>query len=224
MSLQQFNFQNHEIRTIFQDGAPWFVLGDIARVLDIKNPRDSVELRAKQKGVGKIDTPGGPQTVAIISEGGLFRLALRSNSPLAEPFQGWVEDELLPTLRKTGTYQIGQPQGIASTISMTLPDGTRIEGLPVSAVSHLIPSLPAPDEKKNFQPSLELKQKQLPGQKVFDYEGSVKGMRSGWYSLAELSSRIGCKPKTLNTMILKRKLPRTWGSRWSKGQWWVYLP
>ena len=94
-----------EIRLIDRAGEPWFVLNDVCQVLGIDNSRMAARrLRDCEKGVTQIDTPGGLQEVAIVSEQGLYRLVMRSDKPEAREFQDWVVGEVLPSIRKTGGY------------------------------------------------------------------------------------------------------------------------
>lgn len=112
-----FTFADQQVRVILQDGEPWFVLADVCRVLGLGTPaRVAERLRENQKGVSETHTPGGRQTVTIISEPGLYRTVLRSNSPQAEPFQVWVEEDVLPSIRRTGGY--GVPQSKAEALQL----------------------------------------------------------------------------------------------------------
>lgn len=103
--IQVFEYQNNKVRTVDMDGAPWFVLKDVCEVLGLGNSRMvSDRLDEDEKGVSKIDTLGGAQNVTIISESGLYNVILRSDKPEAKPFRKWVTSEVLPTIRKTGSY------------------------------------------------------------------------------------------------------------------------
>lgn len=104
--LQIFNSGEFgEIRTIEIDGKPYFVGTDVAKALGYNNPRDAVSRHCK--GVVKRDTPtsSGIQSMSYINEGDLYRLIMKSKLPSAEKFESWVMDEVLPTIRKTGSYQ-----------------------------------------------------------------------------------------------------------------------
>ena len=104
--LQFFNSEEFgEIRTIEIDGKPYFVGTDVAKALGYNNPRDAVSRHCK--GVVKRDTPtsSGIQSMSYINEGDLYRLIMKSKLPSAEKFESWVMDEVLPTIRKTGSYQ-----------------------------------------------------------------------------------------------------------------------
>ena len=104
--LQIFNSEEFgDIRTAEIDGKPYFVGTDVAKALGYNNPRDAVSRHCK--GVVKRDTPtsSGVQSMSYINEGDLYRLIMKSKLPSAEKFESWVMDEVLPTIRKTGSYQ-----------------------------------------------------------------------------------------------------------------------
>lgn len=103
--LQIFNYQSKEVRTVIIDGEPWFVLKDVCAILGIGNSRMVFDrLDDDEKGVSRIDTPGGPQETSIINESGLYNVILRSDKPEAKPFRKWVTGKVLPSIRKTGSY------------------------------------------------------------------------------------------------------------------------
>lgn len=104
--LQIFNSGEFgEIRTVEINGKPYFVGTDVAKALGYNNPRDAVSRHCK--GVVKHDTPtsSGVQLMSYINEGDLYRLIMKSKLPSAEKFESWVMDEVLPTIRKTSSYQ-----------------------------------------------------------------------------------------------------------------------
>lgn len=104
--LQIFNSEEFgNIRTAEIDGKPYFVGTDVAKALGYNNPRDAVSRHCK--GVAKRDTPtsSGIQSMSYINEGDLYRLIMKSKLPSAEKFESWVMDEVLPTIRKAGSYQ-----------------------------------------------------------------------------------------------------------------------
>ena len=107
--LQTFsNSEFGAIRTLSIDNAPWFVGKDVANALGYKEPtkatRDKVD--AEDRGMSKIDTPSGMQSMVIINESGLYSLILSSKLPNAKKFKRWVTSEVLPAIRKTGSYSI----------------------------------------------------------------------------------------------------------------------
>lgn len=105
--LQAFHLGKLTLRALLLDGEPWFVLSDLVKALELTSTSRVAE-RLRQKGVSKTHalTNGGRQQVTIIDEGNLYRVIMRSNSPVAERFESWVTDEVLPAIRKTGSYQV----------------------------------------------------------------------------------------------------------------------
>ena len=110
-----FDFEDHPVRIIVIDGEPWFVAADVCQALGYKNPRDAVaaHLDPDEGGVAICDTPSKnqhgnygttKQKLTIISESGMYTLVLRSHKPAARKFAKWVTREVLPKIRKTGSY------------------------------------------------------------------------------------------------------------------------
>lgn len=106
-------FENPEfgsVRIVTINGEPWLVGKDVALALGYKNPQEAIRKHVDDddKGVSEILTPGGKQSVPIINESGLYSLVLSSKLPGAKKFRRWVTSEVLPSIRKTGGYQIPQ--------------------------------------------------------------------------------------------------------------------
>ena len=105
--LQVFSYNSKQVRTVERDGEVWFIAKDVADILEIQNIRQNLDnLEKDEKGVYKTYTPGGNQDMAIISEPGLYALVLRSNKPEAKAFSRWVRHDVLPSIRKTGSYSL----------------------------------------------------------------------------------------------------------------------
>ena len=104
--LQEFNFQGNQLRTVMIDSEPFFVGKDAATAIGYKNFRDALKthVKPKYKRESRITTPFGTQTMTVISEPGLYQLAGESKLPSADPFQDWVYEKVLPSIRKHGAY------------------------------------------------------------------------------------------------------------------------
>lgn len=112
--IQLFKFEGKEVRTLKVDDEPWFVGKDLAEILGYSNTRDALSrhVEPEDKGVAKLDTLGGKQNQTVVNESGMFSLILSSSLPNAKKFKRWVTSEVLPTIRKTGSYQLPQtPEG-----------------------------------------------------------------------------------------------------------------
>ncbi len=112
MSITPFTFNGTEVRTILRDGEPWFIAADVCRVLELSNTSKACEsLDDEEKGITNGDTLGGAQQVLIINESGLYALTFKSRKPEAKAFKKWVTAEVLPAIRKTGSF-INHPSAL----------------------------------------------------------------------------------------------------------------
>ena len=103
--LQIFIYSGAQLRTIQQPDGLWWVLRDVCQVLGLSTPaRVAERLDDDEKGVSLIHTPGGKQEMTIINEPGLYSVILRSDKPEAKAFKRWVVHEVLPSIRKNGSY------------------------------------------------------------------------------------------------------------------------
>ena len=118
--LTEFVFNAMPVRVVQVTGEPWFVAADVCAVLGLGNVSMALErLDDDEKGVSSIDTLGGAQQMTVINESGLYSLVLGSRKPEAKPFKKWVTAEVLPSIRKTGVYALGQsaiPQTYAQAL------------------------------------------------------------------------------------------------------------
>jgi prophage antirepressor-like protein len=106
-ALEQFNCGNWTLRTVLVDGAPWFVAADVARILGYRDAANLCRrLDDDDRGTHQVSTPGGAQQATVITESGLYTAVLGSQLADARPFKQWVTREVLPTLRRTGTYSM----------------------------------------------------------------------------------------------------------------------
>lgn len=95
------------IRIIMINGEPWLVAVDIAKALNFRDASNMVRmLDEDEKGTRPVSTPGGSQELTVISESGLYHAVLKSRKPEAKTFRKWVTSEVLPSIRKTGSYSV----------------------------------------------------------------------------------------------------------------------
>ena len=105
-------FENPEfgaIRTVELDGEPWLVGKDVAAALGYKDTINALKAHVDpedKKGGWRITTPSGDQDMTIINESGLYSLVLSSKLPTARKFRRWVTSEVLPSIRRTGGYNL----------------------------------------------------------------------------------------------------------------------
>ena len=112
-ALQVFSYQDTQIRTYTdENGDVWFVAKDVCEILGIQNHKDAITgLDDDEKsGVAITDPHGREQVTNVINEPGLYKLTFKSRKPEAKKFTHWVTHEVLPQIRKTGSYTIPQAE------------------------------------------------------------------------------------------------------------------
>ena len=127
-SLQIFsNSEFGEIRTITKDNETYFVGKDVAKALGFTNPRDAIATHVfdEDKGVDTIDTLGGKQSMTVINESGVYALVFGSRLESAKRFKHWVTSEVLPSIRKTGSYSM--PKTTSGQIQLLAQGYTELE-------------------------------------------------------------------------------------------------
>nr|UWF85992.1 MAG: hypothetical protein [Bacteriophage sp.] len=106
--IRVWNYESSEVRTVQVNGEPWFVLSDVCKVLELSTPARVAERLEKDEvsQTHTIDRMGREQKTTIINESGLYTVILRSDKPQAKPFRKWVTSEVLPSIRKHGSYSV----------------------------------------------------------------------------------------------------------------------
>lgn len=118
--LQIFNSAEFgEIRTVTIDNEPWFVGKDVALALGYSNTRDALATHVSEEDKNTVvisDGKRGNPNQVVINESGLYALIFGSKLDSAKRFKHWVTSEVLPTIRKTGSYQ--KPMTVAEQIRL----------------------------------------------------------------------------------------------------------
>lgn len=108
-SVQSFNFNQNQIQVINKNGEAWFIASEVAAMLGYRDSYNMTRiLDNDEKGTHNVSTLGGNQDVSVINESGFYHAAFKSRKPEVKPFRKWVTSEVLPAIRKTGGYQVGQ--------------------------------------------------------------------------------------------------------------------
>ncbi|WP_436665981.1 BRO family protein, partial [Lactobacillus acidophilus] len=104
--VETFNFETNEVRTVVIDEEVWLVAKDVAKTLGYSRTADAIKAHVDEedKGVGKIQTPGGMQQMTVINQSGVISLSLSSKLPSARKFKRWVTSEVIPSVLKNGSY------------------------------------------------------------------------------------------------------------------------
>nr|WP_314660783.1 BRO family protein [uncultured Pseudomonas sp.] len=137
MNVTLFNFRKSQVRVVTEDdGIPWFVGKDVCDLLGYTNASKAMSDHCR--GITKrypLLTAGGVQDLRVLSEPDTLRLIVNSTMPAAQEFEVWVFEDVLPTLRRTGTYSMPQvhQQPSAHDATILIESMARTLNLPPSA-------------------------------------------------------------------------------------------
>ncbi|HCX9159058.1 TPA: ORF6C domain-containing protein [Staphylococcus aureus] len=126
--LRTFNFEELPVRTLEVDGEPYFIGKDVADILGYTNSRKTLSdhVDEEDKLTSRIVTSGQNRNVTIINESGLYSLIFSSKLENAKRFKRWVTSEVLPSLRRTGTYQT-KPLTTSEQIQLIAQGNTELD-------------------------------------------------------------------------------------------------
>jgi prophage antirepressor-like protein len=120
------NNVSHEINILYDGDKPLFRASEVGKILELKNVRESIKnFDEDEKRLHLVYTPGGCQEVTVLTEMGLYRLLMRSDKPIARPFQKWVAS-VIATIRETGRYELeGELEKIKADLKTGADDTAR---------------------------------------------------------------------------------------------------
>ena len=133
-----FDYQGRQVRTFIVDDEPYFIVKDVCDVLTLTNPTEAIRgLDDDEKTTLRI-SEGGPEVNAV-NEAGLYSLIMRSNKPEAKQFKRWITHEVLPSIRKTGTYSVkpmSQLEILAQATQLLLAQEQSIKEIAATQAAH----------------------------------------------------------------------------------------
>lgn len=185
-NITPFSYEDHEVRVLDINGEPWFVLADLCKVLGVRNSRMAAT-RLDEADVRRADisSSGQRRAMTIVAESGMYDLVVRSDSPAAKPFQRWVTHEVLPAIRRTGTY--------ATTPSVPQPDLSELSPRNLAYLSELAKGLEA-----------AVKHAEKNQRKADGYDQFLNG--SGCYLVDTAANLLGVKHRRLWEWLYTSKL------------------
>jgi prophage antirepressor-like protein len=107
-AVERFVFRGNEVRAQIENGEPWWVAADVCAVLELHPGRALARLDEDEKGMRSTHTPGGLQVLSYVNEPGLYSLVLGSRKAQAREFKRWIIHEVIPAIRKTGSYSVAE--------------------------------------------------------------------------------------------------------------------
>ena len=193
--LQIFNNDRFgQVRIIPVDGELMFVAKDVCDCLEITKHRDAISrLDSDERGSVKLDTPGGKQDIAAINEYGLYSLVLSSRKPEAKEFKRWITHDVIPAIRKTGSYSMVIPK--------TLPEALRAYADEVES-HNATKAIVAQQEQQiaEFKP-------------VKDYVDKILSSKS-CLAITQIAADYGLSAQELNKILHEAGLQRKVGDQW----------
>ena len=143
-----------EVRTLSIEGEPWFVAKDVAEILGYTNTRKAILDHCKGGNETVLPSAGGNQIVKIIPERDVYRLIMRSKMPKAEQFEEWVVGEVLPSIRKTGSYT-AVPRTFADALQLAADQQRAIEAQQAQ-IEHMKPAVQFYDDVTGSKDALSM--------------------------------------------------------------------
>lgn len=216
-SVIPFQFEAKPIRVVTDEsGEPLFVAKDICEALGYKDPTTAV--RNHCKGVQKqrpLQTAGGMQEFRVLSEPDVLRLIVNSTLPAAESFERLVFEEILPAIRKTGSYSMGS-QGQQPIIPAQAVEAFKLAPLVVRAARAmgLDKNAAAISANQAVAKLTGTNVLQLLGRQHLDAENQA----AIFFTPTELGKRLGVSGRKFNLLLAEVGLQE------KKGEYWVPLP
>lgn len=188
MEPQLFDFKGQRVRTLIIDGEPYFVGKDVGSILGYARTADAIKAHVDDddKLTRQFTDSGQKRSMTVINESGLYSLILSSKLPQAREFKHWVTGEVLPAIRKSGTYTI-RSQNAQFRIPQTFAEALQL----------------AADQAKKIE-------EQQPKVDYFDSQ-----MRNpGLMTITEIAKDFGQTPYQLNKTLNKLGIQYKQGKRW----------
>lgn len=117
--VKSFGFNGQAVRTVVDKDMVWFCVADVCDILEIHTGTAKKRLLDSEKGVFRTHTPGGPQMIGYTTESGLYKLIMRSDKEQAQKFQDWIAEEVLPSIRRTGNFNLATVNSDGSLLVRT---------------------------------------------------------------------------------------------------------
>lgn len=203
--LQNFNFEGNEVRTVLINDEPYFVGKDVATAIGYQNTKDAINkhVKSKYRRESRFATPSGTQTMTVISEPGIYQLAGQSKLPTAEPFQDWIYEEVLPSIRKHGAYMTEEK------IEEALLNPDTIISLATQLKNEREGRLIAEQQVKEFQPKVSYYDKVLSNDALMTISLIAKDYGMSGAGMNKLLHELGVQYRQGGTWLLYAKYQRT---------------
>lgn len=211
-NIASFDFDGHPIRVVTDaNGDPWFPANEVCEVLGFANPRDAVARHVDEDDVGKhdtIDSLGRRQLANHVNESGMYALIFGSTKAEAKRFKKWVTSEVLPSIRKTGSYTA---KAAATPLKATAEAARAFA--PLVRVARLLGC-----DKNAAAISANQAIYQMTSINLMDQLGhthlEAESQEGQWYTPTELGKVIGASARGTNLLLAEAGLQMKLGEKW----------
>lgn len=215
--LQVFSYKEQQVRTVELDGEIWFVAKDVCDILELTNTTMALESlddneRAKFN-LGRSPIHGGGGETNIISEPGLYALVMKSRKPEAKAFSRWVRHEVLPSIRRTGSYTVNQPRMSREEYELRR-DALNLERAKLMKSILDNPPFPMTPETQTVF-----------GHEVFklasghDYLAMLPESTEKWYTATEIGAELGISANKVGRIAKANNIKAPAGESNEYGRW-----
>ncbi|ESA37650.1 prophage antirepressor [Leptolyngbya sp. Heron Island J] len=197
-----FNFESHDIRYVGDGIKHEWVATDVCAALNIRNSSQALDrLDDDEKGICLSDTPGGEQELLTVNEPGLYGLVLGSRKPEAKRFKRWLKHEVLPAIRKTGSYNLQKTDSTPKPEPLQLPPAdVRIRDY-ANAMQYL-------EEKLGIDlqnPRMQQHYQDVINNIVLDSQKQLPPSKDRWMGIVEFAEKLGYKVTSKQAPILGKR-------------------
>lgn len=206
---QLFRFNENNLRVVMKEDKPWFVASDVCLILEIGNVSQAVQrLEQDEKGLISIDTLGGEQSVIGVNESGLYELIFGSRKKEARDFKRWVKRDVLPSIRKTGSYNVVEfklPQSMPEALRLL---AAQIEETETVKAENLLLEAKTQDQEEiilTLQPKASYCDTILQAKNLMSVTVIAKDYGLSGQSLNNLLHELGVQYKSGDTWVLYQK-------------------
>ena len=209
-NLQIFNNPEFgQIRTIEKDGEPWFVGKDVASALGYSDAFGALKKHVDEEDKQNCqnDSFETPRGMTIINESGLYSLILSSKLPTAQKFKRWVTSEVLPTLRKTGSYSLKPMTDYQQMMAETRRRNARVQA------ARILTQLARQYHGTTYEQILNAHAtKELTG----EYLLPLPRLEAQTYSAGEIGEKLGISANMVGTLANRHGLKTEQYGQWFK--------
>ena len=214
-ALQVFVYNGESIRAVEVNGEPYFVGKDIATVLGYSNTNDALirHVDEEDKLTSRITMAGQGRDVIVINESGIYSLIFASKLPEAKNFKRWVTHEVLPSIRRTGSYTVNQPRMSVEELEL------RINTLNLERAKLINSMLEAPAFPMTPETKTVFAHEVFKLASGHDYLAMLPESTEKWYTATEIGAELGISANKVGRIAKSNGIKAPAGEGNEYGRW-----